>query len=288
MPNPYTSLGLTACLLTSTNLIYAKEESVAEHFLAVAEETEEIEEISDFHDAYYEDDLDEDGEESEWDIAIGLGYFVSQSPYVGAQQEAEWLPFFSLSWGPFFFDGDSLGSYLYGQDNWGISASISAGVLNDSDRGGSDSLADMTPLSEVVMADVSYEIEADWGAIQVSIETDVSHQHQGNQMSIAYAYSVYFEQWSLTPLAQVDWFDDKVAAYYYGVSAEDAKGARTQYQPGSGVNYVLGLNAEYDIDDYQTLSFTLMTELYSDEVRQSSIVDQSHSKSASGIYSYSF
>ncbi len=51
---------------------------------------------------------DSEDEAFEWETSIGLGYFVSQTPYIGSQKESEMMPYLSISWGPLFFDGESL------------------------------------------------------------------------------------------------------------------------------------------------------------------------------------
>ncbi|WP_162197509.1 MipA/OmpV family protein [Marinomonas sp. S3726] len=224
----------------------------------------------------------------EWETSIGLGYFVSQTPYIGSQQESEITPYLSISWGPLFFDGESLGAYLYGEDSWGISASISSDSLGDSDRGDSKALADMTKLSDVVVMNLTFEQEASWGAIEATLTTDVSSKHKGNLASLSYSYPLYLKDWSLMPLVSAQWFDKKSAAYYYGVKAEDVTASRALYTPDSGINYAAGINAEYELNSHNSIGLSLITTFYSDEIKQSSIADKSHNTSFGLLYSYMF
>lgn len=228
----------------------------------------------------------EAGQEAfEWEVSIGIGYSLSQSPYIGDKRQSEFVPGLSVSWGPLFFDGDSIGSYLYEQDNWAISASIS---INDSDRGDSAKVSDMTPLSNVVMANVNFAFEESWGALEASINHDVSHKYDGISADMIYSYPLYFEQWTVMPLVGFELFDKKTAQYYYGVSAENVKNSRPLYMPNAGVNYAIGINVDYEINENNTLSFGVSNKLYSDEIRKGSIVDKSNTMNANIIYYYTF
>jgi len=274
MPNSLYHLSLSGVLLLTASQLSANDDSATE--TAFEEDT------------YYEELIEFDDEPLEWDISLGLAYSVSQTPYVGGKQESELMPYFSIDWGPLYFDGDSLGSYLYGDDNWGVSASISSGILNDSERGDSADLSDMTPLSDVVMASISVEIEDAWGALEASLAGDVSDKHNGIMASVTYGYPVYLERWSLMPTIGADYFDEKIAQYYYGVNAKNTNATRALYTPSSGINYSIGIGAEYEVNDNNSLSFSLETQLYSDEIRQSSIVNKSHVTSLGMAYSYLF
>jgi|GEM_PF-2106387 len=280
MANSLYNLSLSGLLLLAANQLSANDESVTN---TGSDEDTYYEEFSEFGDEDYEGD-----DSVEWDISLGLAYSVSQTPYVAGKQESELMHYFSIGWGPLYFDGETLGSYLYGKDNWGISVSISRGMLNDSGRGDSADLSDMTPLSEVVMTSISFEIEEEWGALEASIAGDVSDKHNGITTSVTYGYPVYLEQWSLMPTIGAYWFDEKIAQYYYGVNAENTNATRALYTPSSGFNYSVGLGAEYDVNDNNSLSFSLLTQIYSDDIRQSSIVNKSHVTSLAMAYSYLF
>lgn len=299
MSNTLCTLGLAGLLLAGTSPLLANDETNTPSAIDTDDEQFEESYEEGFENGYEEgykasyDDNDEaldveDDDEWQWDISLGLGYSVSQTPYVGGEQSADLIPYFNISWGPLFFDGESLGSYLYGEDDWGISATISSGMLNDSDRGESDALSDMTPLNDVVMASLSFEIEAEWGAMEASLSTDVSDEHKGTIANLVYSYPVYLEKWSLMPLIGAQWFDKKVARYYYGVSAADVTTSRALYTPSSGINYSAGINAEYEIDEQSSVAVSLITDVYSEQIRQSSIVDKSHTSSLTLAYSYQF
>ena len=277
MPNHLCEFSVTGLLLLFISPLSVADEDISN--LEIDESRYFYEEASDYED---------EDEAFEWEVSIGLGYFVSQTPYVGGERQSDLIPYFSLSWGPLFFDGDSIGSYIYGGDNWGVSGSLSAGVLNDSERGDSSNLSDMTPLNDVVMVSLTFETEASWGGMEASLSNDVSDEHNGTSASVTYSYPVYFERWSLMPLVGVDWFDKKIARYYYGVNAENANASRALYVPNSGINYSAGLNASYDVNDNNSVTFTLLTEFYSKEIKQSSIVDKSHASSVGVVYAYVF
>jgi outer membrane scaffolding protein for murein synthesis (MipA/OmpV family) len=72
------------------------------------------------------------------------------------------------------------------------------------------------------------------------------------------------------------------------VNAANANASRALYTPNSGVNYTAGINADYEVDDNNSVSFTLMSEVYSEQIRKSSIVSKSNTVSANVVYSYHF
>jgi outer membrane protein len=300
MPRKLRNLSFVGLLLFSAGPLSANDDKTMDTQPDDASYQNELSELSeldgydyDDKEGYEDEGYDEEGYEDEdepfeWDISLGLAYSISQTPYVGGKQSSDVMPYLNISWGPLYFDGDSFGSYLYGEDNWGISASLNSGILNDSERGGSDRLSDMTPLDDVVTASIRYEIEAQWGAVEATVSGDVSDKHNGYMANMAYSYPVYLVQWSLMPFVGAQWFNRNVSQYYYGVNDADSTATRAAYSAGSGINYSVGLGAEYEMDDHSSLSFSLETTRYSNQIRRSSIVDQSHTTSLGLAYSYFF
>ncbi|TQV88032.1 MipA/OmpV family protein [Aliikangiella coralliicola] len=219
---------------------------------------------------------------------LGPGVFSIESPYIGGKTQTMAFPYIEYSWGPLFIEGGTLGSHIFGGDNWGIAAAIDGDFLGDTDRGDSNQLADMQELDDVINGSIKMFYHQNWGAIELSLSKDISDNHDGSSASLSYSYVVELGNWEVIPSVGANWFSEDVSNYYYGVSLVDARANRPFYSPDSGVNYNAGISTIYSFDKNNSLMLNLTTESYSDQIKDSSIVDKSGSTTFGSIYIHRF
>lgn len=223
--------------------------------------------------SYAQDNKAADQEKWVWDISLGIAVFHENSPYLGADGRTQELPFLSIEWGPLFFEGDSLGMFLYGGENWKIAVSVGFDMFGDTNRGNSLELKDMAELDDVYNASIMTFYEAGWGALDLQLSTDISNKHDGTTASLSYSYPLSYKSWELSPYLSAQWVSSEVTEYYVGVSEVDAKKGRPAYASTSGTNFGLGINGVYSINDKHSLFADLKGTLYSDELKDSPIID---------------
>ena len=214
-----------------------------------------------------------DQQEWGWDISLGMAIFHENSVYLGADGRTEELPYLSIEWGPFFFEGDSLGMFLYGGDNWWVAASVGFDMFGDTGRGDSLELKDMTELDDVYNASIMTFYEAGWGALDLQLSTDVSNKHDGTIGFLSYSYPLNYKNWELSPYLSAQWVSSEITQYYAGVSEVDARRGRPAYTSKSGTNFGLGISGEYSINNKHSVLVDLKGTMYSDELKDSPIID---------------
>lgn len=226
--------------------------------------------------------------DNEFNYAIGALAFTYSSPYIGGEQQTQLFPYLEFNYGPIFFEGGSLGSHLYGGDNWGIAAAVSLDFMGDTERGDSRQLSDMEELDHVINGSLIVFYETDWGEFDLSLTTDISNNHDGQTAALSYSYPIKAGNWYFSPSVSAQWFSEEVANYYYGVGARDVKANRPLYNADSGINYSISLMADYAITEQHHLIFDISTTIYSDEIKNSPIVDESSSTSFGAGYIFRF
>ncbi len=229
--------------------------------------------------------------ESEQDgveISIGLMGGQMQSPYLGGEDQSFVFPMLDISWGPLFFRGGTLGTFIYGDENFAIAAGISPDFIADKDRGDSKLLSDMTELDTVINGTLLMIYQSDFGEFELKYDADISDKHDGNVVSLSYSYPMQFNRFEFRPYFGVQKVSEEVNQYYYGVSQADVINTREFYMPEAGVNYNAGLSTIYSINAHHNIMFDVAGTFYSDEIKDSPIVDDSSSLSVSLGYFYRF
>ena len=222
-------------------------------------------------DAYGKDTDDDD----EFHYAIGASVVTKQSLYVGGSDDVQIFPRLRAEWGRYFLQGPSFGAHLYQDDLWTVSASIGLDITGDSDRGDSAQLADMEELDDFsIVSQIGISYEHDWGEIELSFAYDISSTHDGYMTELSYGYPFRWGGWMIEPEVGVEWHSKEVNQYYYGVSAKDVRVDRPIYEPGSAINYDVGVTATYPFWKRHAIQLEAGYSHYSNAIADSPIVDR--------------
>lgn len=227
----------------------------------------------------------EDDEDGFFALGLGVGY--GSSIYVGGDDEATLLPVVLAQYGRFYIDGESIGVELYEFNDVYFYGSLGLDRWSD-DRDDSDRLKDMRSLDTAAMLRLGAAWETSWGELDFSVAQDVANAHDGTEVALSFAKEYRFGNWSIEPYVETAWVSDKVADYYFGVTATDARANRRQYTADSAWLYGLGVFAEYPLGDTASLFSGVGMEFYSSDITDSPIVDEKKSFEAFMGVAYSF
>lgn len=233
-------------------------------------------------------DWDDDDDGPDYKYAAGIFVEGEQSLYLGGDDQVQVFPYLSARWGRFFFEGGSLGAYIYEDNNWSVTGGISLDGIGDDDRDDSDALADMVKLDLVILGQFEVGYEADWGQIDLTVGADISNAHDGYQAELSYSYPIELGRWIIEPSVNVEWVSKEINQYYYGVTQVDVRPDRPFYQPKSGVNYGAGVTVTYPFRNRHAIVFSAGYTTYSKEVTDSPIVARDNTGQFGLGYFYQF
>lgn len=231
---------------------------------------------------------DNDTEKEGVSFTLGVGVSNETSIYNDADDGIEVLPFFAIEWGRYFLMGPRLGTYLYGNEQWSVTASIGLDEAGDVDRGDGSELDDMGDLDNVFSGQIQTGFETDWGEIEFTLAKDISNKHDGYRVVMAYGYPFHLGQWMVEPTIEIEWLSEEINQYFYGVTEAYVKPGRALYEPDSGINYGLEISGSYPINQNHMIQLSAGYTKYSREVQDSPIVNRSSSTEIGIGYIYRF
>jgi outer membrane protein len=143
----------------------------------------------------------------------------------------------------------------------------------DADRGDSPDLQDMEEIDMAINLRVGAAWKMDAGVINLDLAQDVA-AHKGLQAKARYTFNPAPHQSPFRPYVEAQWLSDKVVDNYVGVNANEAKADRPAYTGEAGMAYKAGINAHFPISDKFTVVGGVDVTHYSDEFKDSPIVDE--------------
>lgn len=119
-------------------------------------------------------------------------------------------------------------------------------------------LAGMAARRHSIELGPSLEWETPLVSVSLAWVGDVSRASRGTALrAAAYRQVLDTGRWDLGAYAGVDRAGAKVVNYYFGVSADEATGARPAYQPGAATHWTMGLSAACKLDERHVVLFGL-------------------------------
>ena len=221
-------------------------------------------------------------------FAAGGWMSVEQSLYRGGDEQVTVLPLVVAHLGPVYLRGPALGLYLYGGDGRPTVSTAISLDLTDTGRGDSPQLADMSELHRAVLGKLDASHEGDWGRLSLSIAADISGTHGGYLARLSYGTPIEVGRGTLEPELGVKWQSADVNRYYFGVDAADVTATRPRYKPDAGVGYDLRFTVAYPFAERHMLRLEVGTELVSDEISESPIVERDSMVSIGAGYLFRF
>ena len=206
---------------------------------------------------------------------IGPGVLVTVKPYEGMDSTVYPIPVITAVSAPFYFWIDTAGCRLFSDSNMTFDV-IGKWRLDGYDSDNSDELDGMHNRHMTVDIGGEFAVSGDWGKLYARILTDALGQHDGQEFRVTYAKPLKFEELKIAPSVGFALLSDNLANYYYGVRRDEARPGRPAYNPGASVNWFVGLDANYRLNDDWTLLTSITYYWLDSDIRNSPIVSKDY------------
>jgi len=218
----------------------------------------------------------------------GLVSRFEQSPYRGGGVRIDLLPLYLYEGEHVYLHSYRAGlKFDFGSDKR-LAAFLSVRLESFPVEQVPASLAGMTARTTETDFGLSYERRFDWGSVFGEVLRDVSGHSGGTELRLGTGTERRRGRLKLSPYLMLAARNARLNDYYYGVDSSEATADRLAYQPGSGVNGTVGLNARYDLTDRWHFLAGVSATLWAGGVRHSPIVEDRVQLSAFGGLAYEF
>ncbi|GLQ88589.1 MipA/OmpV family protein [Dyella flagellata] len=222
--------------------------------------------------------------------SAGLGAFFSASPYRDYTNKAMPVPMLRYDGKSFYIHGASVGYRFYNthEDEFALVASPlwqrflhqdthdpRLRLLSDRDISGSAGLA--------------WRHHAEWGTLQASAQKEFTGHGGGSLFDVSYGYPLAQGNLQITPEVGAVYTSRALNDYYYGISlAEAANSGLPSYRPGGSTSPYLGVVASYQVSGSWLANAGLRYSVLPKAVKDSPMVDSSHTQTYFFALSYLF
>ena len=206
---------------------------------------------------------------------LGPGVLVTVKPYKGMDSTIYPVPVVTAVSAPFYFFIDTAGCRLFSDSNMTFDL-IGKLRLDGYDADKSDDFDGMHDRNMTIDVGGEFGISGDWGNLYTRILTDTLGQHDGQEFRVTYAKPFKFEKTKISPSVGFALLSSNLADYYYGVRNDEAHAGRPAYDPGASVNWFVGLDANYQLNNDWTLLTSITYYWLDSNIRNSPIVDKDY------------
>lgn len=220
-------------------------------------------------------------------FSLGLGAVTSQSIYAGMDDQTDLVPLINLEYGQFYMREMEAGYQVIENRNFKIYTAVAGDTLTGK-REDSSRLKDMGDVDSGVNLKLGGELYTSFGILGSSIAQDISDEHDGSELSFSLVIPVKAAGIPLRYTAYVNWMSEDLVNHYFGVSQSDAKPGRAAYNSDAGWRYGIQVMSEYPLTKQLSLTGGVTAEWYSDEISNSSIVEDDRKLSAIAGLKYTF
>lgn len=222
--------------------------------------------------------------------SLGIGAIWSPSPYRNYDNKAWPLPLVNYEGKSFYVRGATLGYRLFttSQDEFSVIASpLGNRFLHDDTD--DPRLRRVSDRDISGMAGVAWRHRASWGVVQASAQKEFTGHGGGNAFDANYSYPIIEGHLTLQPTAGVTYDSSALNNYYYGIGFNDAlRSGLSVYHPGGGSSPYLGIVATYKLSQSWLTSGGIRYTSLPSVVKNSPMVDASHTQSYFFSLSYIF
>ncbi|MGD0078782.1 MAG: MipA/OmpV family protein [Sedimentisphaerales bacterium] len=211
-------------------------------------------------------------------LLAGPGVLITVKPYKGMDSTIYPIPVITAVSAPFYFFIDTAGYRLFSDSNMAFDV-IGKWRLDGYNADKSDDLDGMHNRNMTVDVGGEFSVTGDWGNLYARILTDAMGQHDGQEFRVTYAKPFKFEKSKISPSVGVALLSSNLADYYYGVRDNEARPGRPAYNPGASVNWFVGLDAHYQLNDDWTLLTSITYYWLDSDIRNSPIVNKDYTMS---------
>ena len=215
---------------------------------------------------------------------VGVMTILSSNPYRGGNTVVRVLPLLTYVGESAYVIGPRVGYNLH--KSRFLSANLTAEFKFAGDAFKDEKfLEGMENRRDTVMAgfDLSLRGFGRW-RIDANALTDVMGRHDGQESTLSIGRGFRGRQWSITPGAGIVWRSSNYNNYYYGVNRDEA----TDERPGSSIEWFGRIFSRYAFNDSWSFLASVKTELLSDYIKDSPIVDKKFLTSAFLGINYAF
>jgi len=225
------------------------------------------------------------------EISLGAGGVAMSSEYRGVSAQAYPMPLVSWDDERFYVKGLGAGLYLWKSDACKLSGGLEYLPAHfrphDSDNVAMKRL-DKRYSSMLAFAAWEYSSK-DWGSLRIKVAADVLDNSGGFLADISYSKQLEFGPVVLTPAAGVRWTSSEYNDYYYGVSTgESQKSGLAAYEADGGFSPFANVRVDVALSPHWGLYAIASAMLLSEEIRDSSMVDEDVRFGIGGGISYTF
>jgi outer membrane protein len=221
---------------------------------------------------------------------LGIGAVWSPSPYRNYDNKAWPLPLVNYEGNSFYVRGATLGYHLFktDSDEFSVVASLLGNrfVQDDTDDAHLRHLSDRDVSG---LAGVAWRHHADWGVVQASAQTEFTGHGGGSAFDLNYSYPIVEGNLTLLPTSGVTYSTSALNNYYYGISANEAsRSGLPAYHAGGGSSPYVGMVATFKLSRSWVATGGLRYSVLPDAVKDSPMVNTSHTVSYFVSLSYRF
>lgn len=109
----------------------------------------------------------------------------------------------------------------------------------------------------------------------VTLEKEISGVHQGFRINASYQHLWQGDKWRLQIQTSINYIDDKLSNYYYGIDEQDSNTNNILYVSNGGLQPKLGLLYTYQLSKNWQFITSMSSQLLHKGMRNSPIVDTS-------------
>jgi MipA family protein len=220
-------------------------------------------------------------------LLAGPGAWITIKPYRGMDTTIYPIPVVAAVSAPFYFFIDTAGCRLLSDSN--MTFDVIGKLRTDGyDADKSDYFDGMHNRNMTVDVGGEFGISSNWGNLYARILTDALGQHDGQEYRLTYAKPFKFEKSKISPSVGFALLNSNLADYYYGVRDDEARPDKPAYNPGASVNWFVGLDADYQLNDDWTLLTSITYYWLDSDIRNSPIVNKDYTMSILAGAMYKF
>jgi MipA family protein len=208
----------------------------------------------------------------EW--GIGIAAATQQPPQIGVKRENLAAPYISYKGERLNIDLASISYSLYDADTFEV-AILGQFRFEGYERTDSTALAGMATRDPSIDAGLRLSRSSDWGMLRLELLHDITATHDGFEARASYERHYVFGRWLLAPSVGMNWQDDSLVNYYYGVRSNEARAGRQSYTSRSTTNVFAGFWAGYSLSDNLELSAGIKHVRFGKGITDSPIVARS-------------
>lgn len=224
-----------------------------------------------------------DGQDSEAEKSSGgkwsVGLFTAagDTEYKGDDTRAIVLPFVSYISDRFYFSGLETGYAVLGDKELSLFAILSARLdyYQEDDSYIFQGMGDHNPSMD---AGLKLRYNNDIYTLECGAKADMLGVSNGYELfadiSKEYNGIFGFEKLNFEMAGGLEWRNDDLNDYYYGVEQKYATATREQYDADGGLNYNVGVKFSYHLDEHWTIFNGYQANFLSGEISDSPLVDK--------------